>query len=327
MKTFLGIDGGGTKTRFVVIDEGGRILGSHLEGSAYYLEIGLDRTREMLARGIARTLSMADVSEADLTYAFIGLPAYGEDHALLEVLDALPSSALPSRNYTCDNDMICGWAGALAGADGISIVSGTGSIAYGAYGGRTARAGGWGELFSDEGSSYWVAREGLRVFARMSDGRTARGPLYELIRRHFNLERDLDLCARIYGSDSAQRSDIAQLSQIVAVAAAEGDRAAQGVIEQAAQELADLVTAVRAHLEVPRDALISVSYSGGMFQLGERLTAPLMSGLKRESLRYTLIEPRFSPDIGAAIQAARIHQSPLGAESLRALDAEVARSR
>ena len=325
MKTFLGIDGGGTKTRFVLITEHGQILASHLEGSAYYLEIGLDRTREMLARGIRQTLRQSDVSESNLSYAFIGLPAYGEDYALLEVLDALPSDVLPSGKFKCGNDMICGWAGALGGADGISVVSGTGSIAYGEYAGRTARAGGWGELFSDEGSSYWLAREGLRVFSRMSDGRTARGPLYECIRRHFNLERDLDLCAAVYGSDSAQRSDIAQLSQLVAAAAAEGDSAAQGLIEEAAQELAELVIAVRATLEIPHDTSIAVSYSGGMFHLGERLTGPLMSKLQLQSRRYSLTTPRFPPDIGAAIQAARTYQSPLKIESLRALDAEVAK--
>ncbi len=204
MKTFLGVDGGGSKTRFVLIDERGEVLASHREGSAYYLEIGLDAAREMLVRGIQQTLHQAGVSESQLTYAFVSLPSYGEDRSLIERLDALPSAALPGRRYRCDNDMVCAWAGALAGADGITVASGTGSIAYGEFKGRAGRAGGWGELFSDEGSSYWLAREGLRLFSRMSDGRTARGPLYDLIRRHFKLEADLELCAAIYGEHAAR---------------------------------------------------------------------------------------------------------------------------
>ncbi len=59
----------------------------------------------------------------------------------------------------CGNDMVCGWAGSLACADGINVVAGTGSICYGEYQGRSARCGGWGELFSDEGSAYWIARQ------------------------------------------------------------------------------------------------------------------------------------------------------------------------
>jgi N-acetylglucosamine kinase-like BadF-type ATPase len=319
VKTFLGVDGGGTKTRFLLIDDGGRVLASHLEGPAYYLEIGLDELREMLARGIAHTLREGRVREEDLTYAFLGLPAYGEDHKLLPALDAAPSKALPHARYRCDNDMVCGWAGALAGADGINIVAGTGSIAYGEYAGRSARAGGWGELFSDEGSSYWLAREGLRLFSRMSDGRLPRGPLYEHVRRHFALESDLDLCAAIYGKDIAQRSQFAQLSRLVAAAAAEGDEAALGLFEGAARELADMIDAVRGQLRIPVDGSIPVSSSGGMFQSGNGVRVALRSELQRRSAQYRFSEAQLPPDIGAAIQAARLNGTPLSATSLEAL--------
>lgn len=319
MKTFLGVDGGGTKTRFLLIDETGRVLASHLEGPAYYLEIGLDELRRMLARGIEQTLRQGRVREEALGYAFLGLPAYGEDSKLLPALDAAPSQALPHGRYRCDNDMVCGWAGALAGADGINIVSGTGSIAYGEFAGRKARAGGWGELFSDEGSSYWLAREGLRLFSRMSDGRSPRGPLYEHVRRHFALEGDLDLCAAIYGKEIAQRSQLAQLSRLVIASAGEGDRAALGLLESAARELADLIDAVRAQLQIPADASIAVSSSGGMFQPGNGLREALGSALQQRSAQYRFVEALLPPDVGAAIQAARLGGAPLSAESLKTL--------
>lgn len=319
MKTFLGVDGGGTQTRFRLIDETGRVLASHLEGPAYYLEIGLEQLRGMLARGLAQTLRKGQVREEDLSYAFLGLPAYGEDSKLLPALDAAPLQALPHRRYRCDNDMVCGWAGALAGADGINMVSGTGSIAYGEYAGRSARAGGWGELFSDEGSSYWLAREGLRLFSRMSDGREPRGPLYEHVRRQFALASDLDLCAAIYGQEIARRSQFAQLSKLVMAAAAEGDRAALGLFEAAARELAEMVEAVRVQLHIPADASIPVSSSGGMFQPGNGLREGLRSELQRRSAQYRFIEPQLPPDVGAAIQAARLNGTPLSAESLAAL--------
>ena len=130
--------------------------------------------------------------------------------------------------------MVCAWAGALAGDDGINIVAGTGSIAYGEYRGRSARAGGWGELFSDEGSAYWLAREGLRLFSRMSDGRAPRGALYEHVRHHFGLQDDLDLCGALYGKSAAQRSQFAQLSRLVAEAAGAGDEQAAALFRQAA---------------------------------------------------------------------------------------------
>jgi N-acetylglucosamine kinase-like BadF-type ATPase len=90
--------------------------------------------------------------------------------------------------------MICGWAGSLLCRDGISIVAGTGSIGYGERAGAAARSGGWGELFSDEGSAYWIACRGLNLFARMSDGRAEPGPLYEIVRQASGIGDDLDLC-------------------------------------------------------------------------------------------------------------------------------------
>jgi N-acetylglucosamine kinase-like BadF-type ATPase len=318
---FLGIDGGGSKTRFLLIDGAGRILADHTEGPAYYLEIGLPALEAMLSMGIAAILQRAGVRADDLTFAFCGLPAYGEDGTLLARLDAAPSAALPAGRYRCGNDMICGWAGALAGEDGINVVAGTGSIAYGEYGGRAARAGGWGELFSDEGSAYWLAREGLRVFSRMSDGRAPRGPLHALMRRHFGLEADIDLCAAIYGKSIAQRSQFAQLSKLVAEAARAGDRAARALFTQAAEELADIVEAVRGNLEVSELIELPVSYSGGLFDLGELLVAPLTAAFARRARPYRLLPARLSPEAGAALHAAKLAGSPLDAGGVAALEA------
>ena len=87
-----------------------------------------------------------------------------------------PRGVLGHDRYSCDNDMVCGWAGSLAGEDGINVISGTGSMTYGERQGVGHRVGGWGELFGDEGSAYWIAAQGLNAFSRMSDGRHAARP-------------------------------------------------------------------------------------------------------------------------------------------------------
>jgi len=259
VRTYLGVDGGGTKTRFLLLDETGTVLAAHTEGPAYHVEIGAEALRSMLGQGIKTTLRRGGVAASHLTFAFLGLPAYGEDRAAVPLLDAAPSRALPAARYRVGNDMVCGWAGALAGEDGINVVAGTGSIAYGEYQGRSARAGGWGELFSDEGSAYWLAREGLRLFSRMSDGRTPRGALYELVRQQFGLQNDLDLCGALYGKSAAQRSQFAQLSKLVTEAASAGDEQAAALFGRAAHELAEIVDAVRDQLQVPQATELAFS--------------------------------------------------------------------
>jgi N-acetylglucosamine kinase-like BadF-type ATPase len=320
VKTFLGIDGGGTKTAFLLIDESGRVLASHTEGPAYYLETGWEEMRAMLARGIRATCAPVGLSPSNVEFAFLGLPAYGEDSTLMSALDAAASPSLQTGRYRCGNDALCGWAGALACQDGINIIAGTGSMAYGEFNGRAARVGGWGELFSDEGSAYWIAREGLRLFSRMSDGRAPRGALYDIVRGHFALQADLDLCAAIYGESRIQRSNLAALATLVAEAAVAGDAQATGLFGQAADELAQIVCAVHDQLQVPAGTTVTVSYSGGLFQQRELLLAPLQAKLADARGRYRVVAPRLSPVAGAALYAAKLSGTPLGEAAVDELE-------
>jgi N-acetylglucosamine kinase-like BadF-type ATPase len=319
VKTFLGVDGGGTKTDFLLIDASGAVLASHRGGSAYYLESGFDALQAMMATGIRKVLQQAGVTASELEFAFLGLPAYGEDRALLTRLDGIVADVLPAGRSRCGNDVVCGWAGALAAGDGINIVAGTGSIAYGELQGRGARAGGWGELFSDEGSAYWIAREGLTLFSRMSDGRAPKAALYELIREHFRLEADLDVCAAIYGPPPLARSSVAALAPLVARAARAGDAGARGLFEQAARELAAVVHAVRDQLNAPPRTLLPVSYSGGMFRLDGLLQPLLEAALGAGERRYEFVAPRLSPVAGAALYAAKLAGAALSTGSVTAL--------
>lgn len=154
----------------------------------------------------------------------------------------------------------------------------------------------------------------------MSDGRAARGALYDLLRQHFGLQSDLDLCAAIYGPHQIQRSSLAALSTLIAQAAAEGDAQASMLFDRAADELVQLVDAVHRKLEIPAHAMVSVSYSGGMFQRRELLPARLQVRLERGNKRHRLVAPRLPPVAGAALYAAKLSGAPLSAGAVSALE-------
>jgi len=314
---FLGVDGGGTKTAFALIDRQGQVLARNEQSSAYYLEVGMEGAADVLARGCAALFAAAGVTANDVAFAFFGLPAYGEDRAVQAQLDALPRAVLGHGRYLCDNDMVCSWAGSLACADGISVIAGTGSMAYGRIGGQGARAGGWGELFSDEGSAYWIARAGLALFSRMSDGRAPCGPLHGLLRTRLALQDDLDLCQVVYGDLKGERSKVAALSRLVSEAAALGDAQAAAIIESAALEVAALVDAVRGQLGVDSGTEVTVSYSGGLFGVDGPLRAPFARMLAASSAgAYRLMAPRLPPVLGAAVYAAHQVGIPLNPAAL-----------
>lgn len=302
---YLGVDGGGTKTRFALVDADGRLLAETQLGTTYHPHVGLDGVRAILAEGVAAVLAAAGREPGDIHHAFFGLPAYGEDSRATAQLRQFPAAILGHDRYDCDNDMVCGWAGSLACADGINIVAGTGSIGYGQCRGAAARAGGWGEAFSDEGSAYWIAMRGLNAYSRMSDGRLPKGPLHAIFNAHFGLDNDLDICAHVYGNDYA-RGDLARLSLQVAHAARAGDTHAIDIYDDAGRELAQVCDALRVALKFEAGETVPVSYSGGAFSAGELLLAPLRDALHAASPGFDLREPLHLPHYGAAMYAAKL---------------------
>ena len=314
----LGVDGGGTKTEFVLIDRAGHLLARHREPGSYHLQVGIDGLRAVMERGLAELFRRAGASADDVEHAFFGLPAHGEDSSLQPSLDALPAPLLGHRRYRCGNDMICTWAGSLAGADGIGIVAGTGAIGYGERAGMAARASGWGELFGDEGSAYWVAIQGLNAFSRMSDGRLPKGPLHGLVMREFGLRSELDLCARLMGPQVG-RDEIASFSGLVARAAGQGDATARAIFAAAGRELAQVAEALRRTLGFEPGEAVPVSYSGGLFRSGELVLAPLREQLAALSPTFELREPVLGPGLGAALYAARDAGNGLGTAAIAVL--------
>jgi N-acetylglucosamine kinase-like BadF-type ATPase len=317
---FLGVDGGGTKTCFVLVDRGGKVAAAHEGPTSDHLQVGIDGVREVLAAGLAELFREAGIGSSAVAYAFFGLPAHGEDSAAQVLLDGLPEPLLGHRRYRCGNDMICAWAGSLGGEDGINIVAGTGSIGYGERKGRSARAGGWGEIFGDEGSAYWIAAQGLNAFTRMSDGRLPKGPLHASLRRHLGLDADLDLCAKL--ADAPSRRAIAAMAELVARAARDGDIEAIRVFDDAARELAAIIEAVRQALEFEPGERVPISYSGGVFNAGELILSPLRHHIERYSKAYELKTPMLAPSLGAAIYAARVVAQPLSPAAIERLRME-----
>jgi len=308
MDCYLGVDGGGTKTRFALVDGDGRLLAEAQCATTYHPQVGLDGVRATLREGIDAVMASAGVGATDLRHAFFGLPAFGEDSRIDPLLDAIPRELLGHGRYACGNDMVCGWAGSFACGDGVNIVAGTGSIGYGQRRGQAARAGGWGEVFSDEGSAYWIAVQGLNAFSRMADGRLPRGPLHAMLREHLGIGPDLDLCAHVYGERAMSRGEIAQLSRLVATAAEQNDAAACAIFRQAGEELAAIADALRGSLGFEEGEPVRVSWSGGAFSAGELLRAPFIAALQARSPVFEPHTPLHPPHLGAALYAIHLHQ-------------------
>lgn len=309
---FLGVDGGGTKTAFALLSGNGELVATALAPSSYYLGQSIDLVEQVLRQGIASVCA----DPGTITYAFFGLPGYGEVSADLETLNAIPGRVLDHDRYHCANDTVAGWAGSLGAIDGVNVVAGTGSITYGEHNGHGLRVGGWGELFDDEGSAYWIAIHGLSAFARMSDGRLPKGPLHQRMTAHLALNADLDLVDVVLNRWQGDRARIAALAPVVTAAAADGDKACAAILHEAGKALADLVKATITQLDYAPAEVVPVSWSGGVFDSTEVRTS---FRAHLTDAPVDLREPLVSPVIGAALYAARLAGRPLSQEAVQGL--------
>src|ERR1700728_627874 len=166
---FLGVDGGQSKTTATIGDENGRVLGSGRGGPCNHA--GASEGRAKFINAISTSLGAAcleagvDAATVRFASACLGFSGGPADK------QAILGEILAADRMLVTDDATIALSGALAGAPGIVVTAGTGSIAFGRNApGRTARAGGWGYLFGDEGGGFWIARQAMRAALRMEEG-------------------------------------------------------------------------------------------------------------------------------------------------------------
>lgn len=300
---YIGIDGGGTKTTFTLINEQGLKIGQYKTGTTHYAQIGFDGLKSVIKEGIEEILENSDISRNLIKGVFLGLPGYGEVKSVKHKIEEVVKSILGDIKYEIGNDVEVGLAGSLAGEDGINIVSGTGSIALGKDStGSFARCGGWGDYIGDEGSAHWIGKKTLEIFSKEADNRLEKGDLYYNIREKLNLEDDFDIIDYVLNKIQKDRGKIAEFSSICHESALQGDKNAIKIFEEAAYELSLLVKMIVNELNFEKEIL--VSYSGGVFNSKEMILKPLRKELSDFNVK--LIEPILGPDEGACLLAYKL---------------------
>ncbi len=274
-KWFVGVDGGGTKTAFAIARADCVPVYTVEYPTCSYQSIGVEAAMELVRAGVLDCLSAVGAAHTDCAGICVGMPCYGENREKdTEILQRADELFAPIPVYVV-NDGEVGWAGSLACAEGINIVSGTGSIAFGRGKDQEfARCGGWVQFFGDEGSCYWIGRETMSLFSKEADGRAPRGALYAIVREAFGLDDDYEIIEIVLSELAPHRERVAAFQRYALQAAQAGDQAVIALYERAADELAGMVHALKQKLHFSAEP-IPVSYSGGLFHADEFILKPL----------------------------------------------------
>lgn len=243
MQWIIGIDGGGTRTVGLAADLEGKILGRAEKGAGNYHTTGLPRFKAVIASVIEELAVSCQVQKADLRVVSLGLAGADRMSDKQVIKETLEQLDLPCR-YLVNSDAKIAMVAGLGKAEGIILISGTGSIAYGInQQGEIIRAGGWGHLASDEGSGYSIGRQALVRGIRSAEGRDKATALLAMIMEHLNLNSWEQLAGYI-NSPAMSKAMVASLAPLAAAAANQGDLIAKEILLQAGNELAALVESV-----------------------------------------------------------------------------------
>jgi N-acetylglucosamine kinase-like BadF-type ATPase len=294
VKLFLGVDGGQSGTTAMVGDESGRVVGVGRGGPCNH--VGKSEGREKFLRAVGGCLREAGFEKAEFEAACLGFSGGAADK------DAYVRELIKAKRYVITHDAFIALIGATAGGPGVVTIAGTGSIAFGRNReGKTARAGGWGYVFGDEGGGFDLVRQALRAALRQEEGWGPKTGLREALISASGATSVNDLLHRFY-TDEYPRERVAAFAKLVDRMARDGDAVAREILMTAAQHLATLAGAVRGQI-FDGIAPCRVSYLGGAFRseilLGRyRMLIELEEGNQ-------VAAPVYGPAAGALIEAYR----------------------
>jgi len=299
-RAVVGVDGGGTKTHAVVLNDDFSILGEGLAGASNPLRVGITNACSAIREAIDKACEAAQLRRTDLIAAEIGLAGARRKELSARMRESLLSLGIAEIFVVGDADIAL--YGATEGEPGLIVIAGTGSICCGINArGKTVCAGGWGPIAGDEGAGAWIARRALRAIAHAADGRGPTTALTEAASAYFHVSDPNDLSTAIY-APSITNERLAGFARYVIDEAKAKDRVAREILSEGGHELGLAAVAVINNLKLER--VFQVAYVGGIFDAaGELVLSGLREEIERVAPRAFLAPPKFSPAVAAARMA------------------------
>jgi glucosamine kinase len=301
---YLGIDGGGTKTTCAVGDAT-NLLATATAGASNVVRVGEAQARASLHQSVRQACAAAGISPEQIAHTCVGGSGAAHPELASTVREFLAEILLTPIEVV--GDMEIALEAAFGSGPGVTVIAGTGSIAFGRdRQGRTVRAGGWGFAIGDEGSAHWIGRTAVSTILRASDrgDETAYSVLAAALFKVWKVTSLPDL-ARV--ANSIPPPDFAALFRAVADS---GDDLAKDVLTAAGRELAEVAALVIGRLFGKDDSgSVRVAMTGGVFRHAAIVRGVFYNELRRLDARAEINSRVVDPVEGALRMARRAAQS------------------
>ncbi len=297
---FVGVDGGGTHTRVLVVDEQGVELAT-AEGPGSAIQPGAASRSAGIIRDAVHRAS-AGLSDRPVRALCVGVAGAGRDEERDTLQSALETDRI-AGSVIILTDAEIALEDAFGAGPGVLLTAGTGSIAYGkGPTGVMARCGGWGPNIGDEGGGSWIGRRALGVAAASSDGREPESALPAAIIAALGIN---SIEALIPWAAAATPADFGKLAPVVLEVAATGDLRANSLVTLAVEELALHVRTLARKLFSDERAAFRLAMHGGLIAPKSLLRRRLEQRMRSIAPGATVLAERVVPERGAARFAMR----------------------
>ncbi|KXA98851.1 hypothetical protein AKJ41_06290, partial [candidate division MSBL1 archaeon SCGC-AAA259O05] len=296
-----GIDGGGSETTAAISTLEGEIIGFSKEGPSRLETIGEKQAEETIEVALKGALTQTDAELSDVKAACLGFGGLDTEKARQRAMRIAANILPDSCTFSVRDDATVGLHSGTFGEPGIAIVAGTGALLKGINeGGREERVDGWGHLFGDLGSAYYIGKEGIRAMLEDFDGRGKETILFDLIGEEYDLESPPDALDYFHGRKKVP-AGIAGVARLVDEAAGKGDEVAENILKSASEELERSAVTLIDNLKMGGYDPLNIVLIGGAFN----------SDILRKNLR-TLLSSRYEnarlirpdhPEVGAVFLA------------------------
>jgi N-acetylglucosamine kinase-like BadF-type ATPase len=297
-KTYIGIDGGGSKTTCILCDEHGEILAIHSGSGTNMKSKCWPEVKNVLFELIKGVLDASQTTWDDIQCVFMSLA--GSDRTTDR--DRIISSFPMKEKVIVRNDAYAALASGTFGKTGTVLIAGTGSIAYfiSPDSKTEIRIGGWGYLLGDEGSGFSIGQKALNAVLKAFDGRGEKTALTSMVLEKFNISHPTDIIDAVYENEDP-RKRIAELSHIVLDASQKGDPVALQIKDEAIRHLLELIACLHKRtnglsLQFP------IVITGGLFS-DSFFRETFLQELKKMDDNQQVIFPQFPPALGACVLA------------------------
>ncbi len=299
---FMGIDGGGSGLRIAITGPRLGVIASATGETANPNLIGREKARDHIHETVLQCLEQERLSHDDIQAATIGIAGASNEHSEDWLIDTvLP--VLPNCLLVPSSDLEIALAGALGERHGILLLAGTGSAAFGmSPEGRKLQIGGWGYLFGDPGSGYWIGMQVLRQIIDASDAGSA--PLQDTatdnltcrVLDHIQISQPRQLIKWLYHNQAPPVAKIANVGRLTLEQAERGDWQAINILQRASIQLVKLAKTLINRLEY-RQA--PIAFAGGLLDHSNFLSEDVTQRLALSELPLA----KYAPVLGAALIA------------------------